>query len=245
MDGWISDASLTPDGSTQQFTERVMRLASGRLCYTPPNEAPSPVYAGDGTIVFASFNRLAKLNADVVATWAEILHRVPDARLELGTRLLAEPSTRAHTINRFAAHGVAADRLVLHGQRSYADLLAAYRGVDIALDPFPFSGCTTTCDALFMGCAVITLPGETFVSRQSASLLWRLDRADWVARDRAEYVERAVAAAAAVADLRAARESLREAVSASLCDAASLARDFAAVLRELCGEDVHRYDAAN
>jgi predicted O-linked N-acetylglucosamine transferase (SPINDLY family) len=85
-----------------------------------------------------------------------------------------------------------------------------------------------------MGCAVIALPGETFVSRQSASLLWRLDRGDWVARDPADYIERAVEAAAAVTDLRAQRENLRETMRARLCDAASQARDFAEALRELC-----------
>jgi protein O-GlcNAc transferase len=234
MDAWISDAWLTPDESTQRYTERVLRLPSGRFCYTPPDDAPPATYAGDGTIVFASFNRLSKFNADVIAAWAEILRRVPGAKLQLGARLLAEPATREHVIKRFVAHGIAAERIVAHGQRPYADLLAAYRGVDVVLDLFPFSGCATTCDALFMGCAVIALPGETFVSRQSASLLWRLDRGDWVARDPADYVERAVEAAAAMTGLRAQREDLREAVRARLCDAASQARDFAEALRELC-----------
>jgi predicted O-linked N-acetylglucosamine transferase (SPINDLY family) len=200
------------------------------LCYTPPTDAPSAAHAGGEAVVFASFNRLAKLNADVVAAWATILRRVPAARLQLGARLLDDPATRAHTLERFATHGIGADRLQLDGQRSYGELLAAYRGVDIALDPFPFSGCTTTCDALFMGCAVITLPGETFVSRQSASLLWRLDRGAWVAGDIDDYVARAVEAAAGVVDLRAQRAALREAVLARLCDAKTQAREFADAL---------------
>ena len=231
IDAWISDAWLTPDGSTQRYSEQLLRLPSGRFCYTPPADAPPATYAGDGAIAFASFNRLSKLNADVLAAWAEILRRVPESYLHLGARLLAEPATRLHVLERFAAHGITADRLVMHGQRPYADLLAAYRGVDIALDPFPFSGCTTTCDALFMGSAVVTLPGETFVSRQSASLLWRLGRGEWVARDPADYIERAVEAAADVSSSRARRESQREAVRERLCDAASQARDFADALR--------------
>lgn len=236
MDAWISDAWLTPDNSTQRYTEHVVRLPSGRFCYTPPNDAPSTQHAGGDAIVFASFNRLAKLNADVVATWSAILQRIPGSRLHLGARLLDDPGTRAHTLERFAAHGIDADRLVLNGQRSYADLLDAYRSVDIALDPFPFSGCTTTCDALFMGCAVVTLPGETFVSRQSASLLWRLRTDEWVARDRDDYIERAVAAGEHVRELRTGREALRESVRTRLCDAASQARDFAAALRRLLAE---------
>jgi len=244
MDAWISDAWLTPQDSAQRYTERLVRLSSGRFCYTPPDEAPSPSRSGDGGVVFASFNRLAKLNEAVVACWAEILLRVPNASLQLGARLLDDPLTRVHTIERFGAQGIAADRLRLHGQRSYAELLASYRGVDIALDPFPFSGCTTTCDALYMGCPVIALPGETFVSRQSASLLWRLCREEWVARDRRDYVDRAVALAGNVAALREARPLLREAVLTRLCDAASQARDFADALRTLWLDHCARTAAA-
>ena len=235
MDAWISDAWLTPDGSTQRFTERVVRLPSGRFCYAPSADAPPATYAGDGTIVLASFNRLAKLNAGVVAAWAAILRRVPGARLELGARLLDEEATRAFTLQRFAAHGIGPERLGLSGQRTYADLLAAYRAVDVALDPFPFSGCTTTCDALFMGATVVTLPGETFVGRQSASLLQRLGHEEWIARDADDYVERAVAAAQHALARRDQREAQRDLVRARLCDATSQARDFAAAFDGLRG----------
>ena len=234
MDVWISDSWLTPDDSTQLHTERLVRLDSGRFCYTPPDEAPPATYDGDGPVVFASFNRLSKLNAGVLETWAAILRRLPRARLELGARLLDDPATRAYTLERFAAAGVGTGQLRLHGQRPYRELLGAYRAVDIALDPAPFSGCTTTCDALYMGAAVVTLPGETFVSRQSASLLQRLGREEWIARDRDDYVERAVALASEIASLRRARETLRTDVVARLCDAAAQAGDFAALLDRLC-----------
>ena len=234
MDAWISDRWLTTDDSTQRYTETLVRLETGRFCYTPPDDAPPATHDGDDTIVFASFNRLAKLNADVLGIWATILERVPGSRLELGARLLDDPATRAYTLERFAAHGIGADRLRLHGQRAYRDVLAAYRGIDIALDPFPFSGCTTTCDALYMGAAVIARSGETFVSRQSASLLERLGRTAWIARDRDDYVERAVEVAADVAALRRERETLRGAVIARLCDAAAQAREFATLLDGLC-----------
>ena len=236
MNAWISDAWLTPADSSQRYSERVVRLAAGRFCYTPAGDAPAPMREGGDEVVFASFNRLAKLNDEVVDTWTEILRRVPDARLELRARHLDEPATRAHVAARFTRRGVAAERLGLGGELPYRELLAAYRRVDVALDPFPFSGCTTTCDALWMGCPTITLPGETFVSRQSASLLWRLGRGEWVAADRADYIERAVRLAANIGTVRLQRVSLREAVRTRLCDAQRQADDFAVTIRELWRE---------
>ncbi|MEO5559391.1 MAG: hypothetical protein ABIO49_06255 [Dokdonella sp.] len=219
-----------------------MRLAAGRLCYTPiavdpedpdAEERLSPLRDGDEPVMFGSFNRLAKFNDDVFDTWAEILRRVPDAQLELRARLLDDSDTREHCIARFTARGIDESRLPLHGELSYRDLLAAYRQIDIALDPFPFSGCTTTCDALWMGCPTITLPGSTFVSRQSASLLWRLGCDEWVARNTADYIDRAAALAAGIDGIRAGRRELRTLVERKLCNSAKQAIEFAHVIDAL------------
>ncbi len=236
MDAWFSDPWLTPPDSGQRFSERLVRLDAGRFCYTPPRHSPSVEHYDDGEVVFGSFNRLAKLNDGVLDTWSEILHRLPTARLELRAHHLGEAATRDHLAARFGARGIQASRLRIHGHAPYAELLEAYRHVDIALDPFPFSGCTTTCDALWMGCPTITLPGDTFVSRQSASLLWRLGRDEWVARDRADYVERTLDAARNIKALRAARSDLRTQTLRTLCDAQRHATDFAAHLRKLWRE---------
>jgi protein O-GlcNAc transferase len=236
MDGWISDAWLTPEGSPQRFSERLLRLPAGRFCFTPPRDAPESSRIGAGPPVFASFNRLAKLNDEVVDAWAAILRRVPRAQLELGAGLLGDAVARARTFERFGERGIGAGRLRLQPERSYAELLAAYRNVDIALDPFPFSGCTTTCDALWMGVPVIARDGTAFVARQSASLLARLGREAWIAASTADYVERAVAAAGRIDALRAGRDDLREQTRRQLCDANAQARDFAALLRSLWQE---------
>jgi len=236
MDAWFSDAWLTPPDSSQRYSERLVRLDAGRFCYTPPRGSPPAERDGGGEVVFGSFNRLAKLNDAVLDAWAEILRRLPGARLELRAHHLGEAATRDHLVERFHMRGIDAARLRIHGHAPYAELLEAYRRVDVALDPFPFSGCTTTCDALWMGCPTITLPGDTFVSRQSASLLWRLGRDEWIARDRADYVERAVDAARSVDALRAGRADLRAQTLRALCDADRHAADFAARLRGLWRE---------
>lgn len=249
MDAWISDRWLTPENGTQRYTERVVRLDAGRFCYTPQEsgplaDAPPARREPSAHVVFASFNRLAKLNDGVVETWSRILRAVPDSRLELRTRMLGDAGTQAHVRARFAAHGVDGERLDLVANVPYRELLDAYAHVDVALDPFPFSGCTTTCDALWMGCPVVTWPGETFVSRQSASLLSRLGREEWIAHSREDYVERAIALARDADALRAQRVSLREAAREKLCNASAQANDFAATLRLLWREKCVQSDWA-
>jgi len=240
MDGWISDPWLSPADSPQKFSERLLHLQSGRFCYTPPECAPEPSRMNDGPVTFVSFNRTAKLNDSVIDAWARILGTMPEAELMIGTGELDDPGSRAFLLERFAARGIQASRLRLHGQQTYADLLAAYRQADIALDPFPFSGCTTSCDALWMGVPVITMPGWSIVSRQTASLLWRLERPQWVARDVDDYVARAVSLAGTADGVRQQRAALREAVRARLCDTTAQATEFAALLRRLVdGQDAN------
>lgn len=227
IDAFVGDPWLTPPGSAADFSETIAVLPSGRFCYTPPRDAVDVSRAGDGPVVFASFNRLAKLNDGVLDAWARILLQCDDARLVLHARHFGEAATRAHVAARFAARGIDERRLELGEALPYRDLLEAYRRVDVALDPFPFSGCTTSCDALWMGCPVVTLEGRTYVGRQSASLLHRLGVADWIAADTDGYVACAARAAAGVDALRGARAALRERMLAALCDARTHADEFA------------------
>ncbi|HET9835485.1 MAG TPA: tetratricopeptide repeat protein [Rhodanobacteraceae bacterium] len=236
MDAWISDPWLSPPDSPQRFSERLLRLQSGRLCYTPPDCAPEPSYQGDGAIRLVSFNRTAKLNDRVIAAWSRILEAIPDAQLIVGAGELDDPGARLFLGGRFRQCGIDPARLEFQGQRDYASLLSAYRHADIALDPFPFSGCTTSCDALWMGVPVVTLPDWSVISRQTASLLWRLERPDWVARDVDDYVARTISLAGAADELRQQRTSLRKAVDERLCNASAQAQEFAALLRRLVEE---------
>ncbi|HEY6943451.1 hypothetical protein [Dokdonella sp.] len=233
IDAFVGDPWIMPPGSDAHFSETVANLPSGRFCYTPPHDAIEVSRVGDGAVVFASFNRLAKLNDGVLDAWAAILLCCPDSRLVLRARHLGEADTRAHVAARLGARGVDASRLELGGPLPYRDLLDAYRRVDIALDPFPFSGCTTSCDALWMGCAVVAIEGNTYVGRQSASLLRRLGAIEWIASDAAGYVECARRAAADVPALRGARAALRRRVLECLCDARTHADEFARLVHAL------------
>ena len=195
IDVLISDAVSSPKELAANYTERVAHLPSGRLCYSPP-EAPAPRPRIDGPIRFGSFNRISKINDTVLASWARILAGVPESLLRLKARAFDSADERAYFLARCERHGIASGRLELLGYGTHSDTFAAYADVDIALDPFPFSGCATSLDALWMGIPVITKMGETMVGRQTASLLTSLQLHRCIASDETEYVRLAIELAA-------------------------------------------------
>ena len=167
-----------------------------------------------------------------MALWAQILNQVPGSCLFLKTRQLSESSVKQGIAERFSVHGIAANRLVLEGPSSRADYLAAHQRIDIALDPFPYPGGTTTVEALWMGVPVLTLAGERFLSRQGVGLLMNAGLPEWIATDPDDYVNRAVAHASDLPGLAALRAGLRQQVLASpIFDARRFAEHFEAALR--------------
>lgn len=241
MDAVLLDPWHAPPGTEAWFTESIVRLPHGRLCYTPvpfaPDVAPSPCLKR-GYVTFGCCNNTAKLNDAVFAAWAEILRQVGDAKLVLKWCTFHDDALRLRVRQAFAARGIAPERLDLRGPSSHADLLKEYSDIDIALDPFPFSGGHTSCECLWMGVPVVTWPGSRVVSRQTLAFLAGLDRPDWlrqwVASDPADYVAKACALATDRHGLAAIRHSLRPAMRASpLLDAARFTRDLEAALTDL------------
>ena len=236
MDWIITDRWETPPELEHFYSERLLRMPDGYVCYSPPPYAPdvAPLPAlANGHITFGCFNNLAKITPRVIATWCGILHRVPDARLVLKMPSARRSSRRATDRAGFAAHGVGAARLELRGpSRPSRASCAQYNDIDIVLDPFPYSGGLTTCEALWMGVPTVAVPGETFASRHSMSHLSNAGLADWVAPDIAAYMELAVSEASDIAALAELRARLRAQVKASpLCDAPRFGRNLGAALR--------------
>ncbi len=235
IDYFVADPWTLPPDQEAFFTEKVWRLPETRLCFTPPN-AKVDVNAlpalSNGYITFGCFNNLSKMNDAVVQLWARVLNAVPASRLFLKYQQLAEASVRQSTRERFAVHGIAAERLIFEDYVPRANYLAAYHRVDIALDPFPFPGGTTTVEALWMGIPVLTLSGERFLARQGVGLLMNAGLPDWIASDHDDYVARAVAHASDLQGLAALRAKLRQQVLASpIYDAPHFAEHFEAALR--------------
>jgi protein O-GlcNAc transferase len=235
MDWFITDRWETPDGFERFYTEKLLRLRDGYVCYSPPTHAPDvvePPSLLNGFVTFGCFNNLAKVTPVVMQTWARILHRVPHARMILKTHQFSDGPTAANVRARFAALGIEDERIELRGSSGHRAFLGEYGHVDIVLDPFPYSGGLTTCEALWMGVPTITLPSEIFASRHSASHLTNAGLADWVAASLDEYVEMAVARAANLPALAELRAGLRERVRKSpLCDAPRFGQSLGAGLR--------------
>jgi predicted O-linked N-acetylglucosamine transferase (SPINDLY family) len=209
MDAFISDDYLSPVEQTNLFNEQIIRMPGGRLCYRPYENFPEPVETGNQSVVFACYNRLAKINDEVLETWSEIINKLPGSRLELRNSVFDDDQARVYFLERCKNAGLNHEQISLNGSSSYATIMKAYQGVDIALDPFPFSGCTTSCDALWMGVPVITKTGQSLVNRQSAAILNQMDLDEWVAKSREEYVAKACDLANDRARLNEFRTSLR------------------------------------
>jgi predicted O-linked N-acetylglucosamine transferase (SPINDLY family) len=235
MDWIVTDRWETPPKLAHLYSERLLRLPDGYVCYSPPPYAPdvAPLPASaNGHITFGCFNNLAKVTPHVIATWCRIMHRLPGSRLVMKAHQFADASTRERVLAGFAAHGIAAARLELRGPSRHRTFIGQYQDIDIVLDPFPYSGGLTTCEALWMGVPTVTLAGEIFASRHSLSHLSNAGLDDWAACDVADYADLAVAKATDIAALAMLRSGLRARVKASpLCDAPRFGRNLGAALR--------------
>ncbi len=235
IDYLIADPWTLPESEEVNFTEKIWRLPETRLCFTPPKlyfpVTPLPAL-GNGHISFGSFQNPNKINDAVLALWARVLKAVPGSSMLLKTRQLDNPEIRQRVRDRFAAHGIGADRLKLDGFSSRTDYLATYQRVDIVLDSFPFPGGTTTAESLWMGVPVLTLAGTSFLERQGLGLLMNAGLPDWIAVDADDYVARAAAHAGDLPRLAALRMGLRQRVlNSPIFDAPRFAGHFEAALR--------------
>lgn len=244
IDVRLVDALTDPPGHERFATERLIRLDPCFLCYTPPPFAPAvgPLPSeSTGTITFGSFNTAAKIEPNVIRLWSRLLHAVPNSRLLLKNQALGSASVQWRFRDLFAAEGIAFPRLELRGETaSKADHLAMYSAVDIALDPFPYNGTTTTVEALWMGVPVLTIAGDRHASRVGVSLLSAVGVSELIATSGDDLIARASALAADRARLADYRRTLRPRMAASpLCDGPTFTRRVESVWRsvwqEWCG----------
>jgi predicted O-linked N-acetylglucosamine transferase (SPINDLY family) len=215
IDFRITDAFADPQGTTEHLhTEKLIRVPECAWCFEPDASAPEiePLPAlKNGFVTFGCFNNMAKLNPALFETWAEILLRVPGSHLRLKARTLTDDGVRKELKSYFTERGIEEDRLDFFGHtKKIADHLNHYHSVDIALDSFPYHGTTTTCEAMWMGCPVVTRAGKTHVSRVGVSLLTAVGLQEFITDTREAYIEKAVALASQTDQLQELRAGMRE-----------------------------------
>jgi predicted O-linked N-acetylglucosamine transferase (SPINDLY family) len=238
VDYRIVDSITDPPTADQYATEKLLRLDPCFLCYKPPTSPPpihNPQSAIRNPLTFASFNTLQKLNHPLIALWTNLLNSIPSSRLLLKGGAPANSDLRASITQRFAAAGLDPSRITfLPHAPTTTEHLALYSQADIALDPFPYNGTTTTCEALFMGVPVITLRGNMHPGRVGTSLISAIGLQDLIAQSESDYITIAQRLAADEPRRAHLREHLRATLLASpLCDALAFSQRMDASLRTI------------
>ena len=198
IDYWITDSVLHPlhNDANDPCIEERCRLDRCYVSYRPLPTAPpvkSPPCMAKDVITFGSFNQSRKITPKTASHWMGVLNAIPNSRLVLKSKNLGEQVERQRVTSLFKEMGLSTERLELRGHSpSLEQHLDAYNDVDIALDTYPYTGCTTTADALWMGVPVLTVAGESMVSRQAAAVLRGVGCEQWICSDEKELVQKAL-----------------------------------------------------
>jgi predicted O-linked N-acetylglucosamine transferase (SPINDLY family) len=229
IDFLLADEITLPLNQRDQFTETIWYLPDTRLCFSPPkfnipvNSLPAKV---NGFITFACFQKLTKVSDAVLSLWGQVLEAVPHSKLRMVMSQLDNSIFRKQLNQRLTTAGIDPARVILAEPMAREDYLASYAKVDIVLDTFPYTGGTTTCEALWMGVPTLTLTGQTMIERQGVGMLSCVGLHDWIASDQSDYVTKAIAHSADFEALAALRKTLREkALASPLFDAPRFARN--------------------
>ena len=237
MDYVLSDKYSTLPDEEKYYTEKIIRMPDGWICFAPASTAPAvgplPMKRND-YISFCAFCNPAKINVDVISVWSKIMTALPSSKLLIKYRGISSKLNQDRIWGLFNAEGINRSRVILEGWSPHNQLIARYNTIDIALDTFPYSGGVTTFEALWMGVPVVTMPGATFASRHSQSHLSTMGLLDLIAEDQDEYVKIAVDFASDVERLSDLRARLRPMMAASpSCNGKLFADNFEDRLRDV------------
>lgn len=232
----MDDSAVLP-GEERFFSEKVIKLPLTRFCYAPPASAPeiAPLPAAtNGYATFGSFNNLAKVTPSVIDLWSKVLRGVPGSRLLLKSAPLGFETVQNQISLQFEALGVDRSRLLLQGVSPHSEMLAEYGKMDVALDPFPFNGGLTSCEALWMGVPVLTMAGNRPISRQTTGFLRTAGIEGFIGKNENEYVELAIKWSSNIDKLAGIRAGLRDRIKSSpLCDGKRFTANLEAAYRDM------------
>jgi len=239
IDYLFSDPVMIPAEVRHLYAEQFHDLPCAIIIEPPPAglRYPEPPVTSNGYLTYGVFNRVSKLSNAAIAVWARILRSEPTSRLLIKHSQIDDAAVRSMLMEKFAAHAIAPDRITLLGSTPRAQHLAAYRQVDICLDPFPQGGGVSTWEALYMGVPVVAKLGKGAAGRVGGAILSAVGLGDWVADDDYRYVE--IASQSTPDRLRTIRHALPELI-ARHCGPVEYARAveerYRAMWQKYCGE---------
>ncbi len=246
FDYLITDEYESPLGEEQFYTEKLVRMPDDYISFAPPayaSDVKSLPAKEKGYITFGCFNNPTKVNDVVLKKWAEIMRRVSNSRLYLKSKQYDTDSFREQILKVMEKEDIAEDRIEFEGHTSHDDHLDAYNKVDIALDPWPYSGGLTTCEALFMGVPVITMPGPTFAGRHSTTHLINAGLEQWITDSWGAYTEKTVTLANNWDELQKWRSTLREQLlNSPVCNGKRFGAHLSVAFREMWKQRVEGYE---
>jgi len=237
IDYRLTDIIADPIGEADELhSETLLRLPNGFQCYQGNNDIPVNTELPQmrtKQITFGSFNNISKITPIVIKTWSKILHSVPKSRLVLKLQKLNNNTSYYHDL--FIQEGISKERIEFYQPSpTTEEHLRLYNTIDICLDPFPYNGATTTCEALWMGVPVITLSGDRHVGRVGASILTNINLKDFITGDINGYIELAIELSANMKYLMELRTGLRKRMqNAPLCDGLTFAKNFETVYKDM------------
>ena len=235
IDYLIGSPLLIPPNEEKHFIEKIIRLPEITQCFTPPdfdvkiNTLPA---IKNKYITFGCTNKLTKINDDVIALWSKILSSLTNAKIILKNKAFDNETTVKNTLERFKKNNIEAKRIIMKGEsKSRKELLKTYNEIDISLDPYPFQGNTSTCESVWMGVPVIVLKGNRFMFHFGESINSNLNMSDWIAKDREDYVYKALKFSSDINSLSKLRYELREkALKTPVFDSSRFAKHFSDAL---------------
>jgi predicted O-linked N-acetylglucosamine transferase (SPINDLY family) len=196
MDYLISDRVICSEDNEEFFTENLWKMPNIWNCYSSPNFVTeinkTAPFERRGFVTFGSFNNYLKYNNNLIKTWSSILGNINNSKILLIYNGIDSSEIRQSIINDYLKFGVSEDKIILKSFKERKDLLEMYNDVDIALDPFPYNGGSTSFEASWMGCPLLTKKGKTFLSRCGESININLNMREMIAEDEQDYINKAV-----------------------------------------------------
>lgn len=247
IDYLLTDWNETPLGEEEFYTEKLVRMPDDYICYLKPDYTPDvnelPALE-NGYITFGCFNNPAKINDVLLKHWAELMHKVPNSKLFFKSKQYGAPVFTNRILDLMEDWGITNDRILFEKEAPHNEFLEAYNKVDIALDPWPYSGGLSTIEALIMGVPVISNPGPTFAGRHAATHLINIGMAEWVTENWATYKETIVSLTQNLNALANIRANLRSKVeNSSIYDGERFAAHVSKALRLMWEQRVEGYKA--